>query len=126
MFRYLVPVILIFSLQQTVFAQPPSRPMAPQLKGAELYSWQDANTGAWRFSLLPGTNRVKTLAEITDRTRTLDLVTLKRRIGALAEGEHVYWSTGKPYRPLAYPDATITEELVNFAAERRVRLVVPQ
>ena len=32
------------------------------MKGYELYSWQDG--GQWKFSLLVGTNREKTLEEI--------------------------------------------------------------
>jgi hypothetical protein len=38
-------------------------PLPISMKGYELYSWQ--NGGQWVFTLMTGTNRLKTLAEIT-------------------------------------------------------------
>jgi hypothetical protein len=38
-------------------------PLPLSMKGYELYSWQ--NGGQWVFTLITGTNRLKTLAEIT-------------------------------------------------------------
>jgi len=42
----------------------------PAMKGMELYSWQMVD-GSWNYSLLTGTNRQKTVAEVTDPAQTL-------------------------------------------------------
>ena len=42
--------------------------VTPSMKGWELYSWPEANT--WRFSFLTGTNRLKSLAEVTSSNGT--------------------------------------------------------
>ena len=43
-------------------SQPTATSFPESMKGYELYSWQDG--GQWKFSLLIGTNREKTLEEI--------------------------------------------------------------
>ncbi len=42
--------------------QPTATPFAESMKGYELYSWQE--DGQWKFSVLVGTNREKSLDEI--------------------------------------------------------------
>lgn len=48
--------LLVLTLAAGAFAQAP-------MKGMELYSWPTSR--GWRFSLLPGTNRLKTQVEVT-------------------------------------------------------------
>jgi hypothetical protein len=63
----------------------------PLVKGVELYTWADQ--GAWRFSLLPGTNRLKSEGEIRAAAAALGGVgDLKRALGKLSRGEIVVWS----------------------------------
>ena len=64
------------------------RPEQTAFKGMELYSWQ-GDDGQWLFSILVGTNRNKTLAEI--RADPIDLTEVKRQFCLLAKGEQVFW-----------------------------------
>ena len=58
------------------------------LKGFELYAWKE--NGDWVFSLLIGTNREKTLGEVTDPAATLPGVeALLKKLGQLQAGEVV-------------------------------------
>ncbi|MBN1259719.1 MAG: hypothetical protein JXB35_03475 [Anaerolineae bacterium] len=68
----------------------PLRGAQQSMKGWELYSWQEA--GTWQFTLVPGTNRLKTWDEITQEG-VAGVVTLKARLATLAEGEQVFWGT---------------------------------
>lgn len=125
-----IALLVVFTLGITsflAFAQDAARTEMPSFKGVELYSWKDTKSGAWQFSLLPGTNRDKPLNEIKNPSRAISGVNLlKERIDRLAEGEEVYWLQS-PSRPeLSYPDDAIVQEIVGFAALRKVKVVVKQ
>ena len=62
--RTLLFAILLGSLLSACggAAQSTPTPFAASMKGYELYSWQEG--GQWKFSVLIGTNREKTLDEI--------------------------------------------------------------
>jgi hypothetical protein len=73
--------------------RPPSsdRDEKPSMKGMELYSWK-SESGGWCFSLLPGTNRLKPMSEITRPEYVVtDMMFLKARITKLAAGEQIFW-----------------------------------
>ena len=73
------------------------------LKGFEIYSWQEK--GEWCFSLLIGTNRMKTFEEVTAEKTTLHgFEALKEQLGGLAKGEFVTWS------PAAFPGLAMPAE----------------
>jgi hypothetical protein len=60
------------------------------MKGYELYSWQDGNP--WKFSLLVGTNREKTLGEIKSAdTVLLGIDALKSALKRIPPGQYVTW-----------------------------------
>jgi len=60
-------------------------------KGIELNSWKPQSKD-WHFSLLIGTNRNKTIEEITEPKITIvGVADLKKRLSGLAKGENVYW-----------------------------------
>jgi hypothetical protein len=62
------------------------------MKGYELYSWP--SQGDWRFALLVGTNRLKTLDEVTSSdTAVRGVEALKRELARLPKGEPVFWSS---------------------------------
>lgn len=79
-------------------------PLPPSFKGYELYSWQDG--GDWYFTLITGTNRTKTIAEITSQVNVIgddgwlkitvlgidELLALLER---LPPSEHVFWLDGR-------------------------------
>jgi hypothetical protein len=74
--------------------------LPPSMKGYELYSWQ--TDGDWHFTLMTGTNRVKTLEEITTGADTVTtdgwvrvsvrgVDALKQLLGRLPPDETIVW-----------------------------------
>ena len=55
---------------ENVAPRPPAEPLPASTKGYELYAWDDA--GEVRFTLITGTNRPKTAAELTVRETTVE------------------------------------------------------
>ncbi|MGE5464291.1 MAG: hypothetical protein ACM3PS_13105 [Syntrophothermus sp.] len=81
--------ILLSSCRSEI--QPSATLPAESMKGYELYSWQDG--GQWKFSLLVGTNREKTLDEIQSTDTVLDGVdALRSALEGLSSGQTVTWS----------------------------------
>jgi hypothetical protein len=108
-------------------ATAPARPTQTMFKGMELYSWQDTS-GSWRFSLLPGTNRNKTLAEVTANPMNLDEITTA--FDRLAEGEVVFWGTrvdpqGSEKSILALPPVNLQNKLIEAAKGAKINLILP-
>jgi len=73
------------------------------MKGYELYSWQE--DGQWRFTLITGTNRTKTMEEITSeedfisetgwvKIHVVGVDAIKDVLGRVPEGESVCWCDG--------------------------------
>lgn len=97
-----------------------------EFKGIELYSWQ-AETGQWVYSILPGTNRNKTIAEVKAYPLSLDEV--KAAISKLAIGESIFWfnrtteGSSDPGFDLAYPPHAVIAELEQYALQNQVTLV---
>ncbi len=98
----------------------------PEFKGIELYSWQ-AETGEWAYSILPGTNRNKTIAEV--KAHPLNLEEVKVAISKMAIGESIFWlnrtdegSSGQGF-DLAYPPYEVIVELEQVALRNQVTLV---
>jgi hypothetical protein len=81
-------------------------PLAPvdelphSMKGYELYSWSE--DGQWHFTLITGTNRIKTIEEITSKEdfvsetgwvkiQVVGADAIKDVLSRLLEGESVFW-----------------------------------
>lgn len=65
------------------------------MKGYELYSWKVK--GHWYYSLLPGTNRLKSYEEITGPgVVTRDAAGLRSALQKLPRGEEVFWMSDAP------------------------------
>jgi hypothetical protein len=69
-------------------------------KGYELYSWEEE--GQWHFTLITGTNRIKTIEEITYKgdfisetgwvkIQVVGADAIKYVLSCLLEGESVFW-----------------------------------
>jgi hypothetical protein len=96
-------------------------------KGMELYSWQN-DDGAWLFSILIGTNRIKLGEEVL--ANPLDIEEAKEELCQLAVGEQVFWidweltfSNGEDF-VLDKPPREIIDELIDHAARCEVDLFV--
>ena len=97
-----------------------SREAKPQFKGMELYSWQEG--AAWRFSLVPGTNRSKSVAEVKSPKVTISsLAKLKDKLSRLAPGEQVFWFNPDA-SPFVYPTPDVACELVAFCDRLKIKL----
>jgi hypothetical protein len=70
------------------------------MKGYELYSWEEE--GQWHFTLITGTNRIKTIEEVTSkedsisetgwvRIQVVGADAIKDVLSRLPEGESVFW-----------------------------------
>jgi hypothetical protein len=95
---------------------------AKSMKGWELYSWQ--MQGEWYFSLVAGTNRLKTLEEVSSpdvRVRGVDA--LKTELDELARGEQVFWLEQRVAGVVRPPDEMF-ESIQSYCAERDIRLEV--
>jgi len=108
------------------------------MKGYELYSWSE--DGQWHFTLITGTNRTKTLEEITSgedvisetgwvRIRVKGADAIKDILCRLPQDESVSWcdemhigqSTGTDFQ---LPPEPITDSIVEYAAGCGLDLMV--
>ena len=88
-------------------AQPTATPFAESMKGYELYSWQDG--GQWKFSLLIGTNREKTLDEIKSADMVLSGVdALTTTLEKIPAGQYITWSSRET---LSFPSQDIRSQV---------------
>lgn len=109
------------------------------MKGYELYSWQE--NGQWHFTLITGTNRTKTMEEITSgvdtvsedgwvRIHVVGINETKNVLGRLPQGESVCWgdrqhvgqTTGTDV-DLQLPPGPIPYEIRDYAQERGLDFV---
>lgn len=99
--------------------------------GWELYSWKIEHH--WKYSILIGTNRLKTYEEVTN---SKILVTgeekLKEILGLLPEGEYIAWigqgwlerCWQSDYKNLELPPEIILEDIKQYCNEMKLILYV--
>ena len=93
---------------------------ARSMKGWELYSWR--MQGAWYFSLVVGTNRLKTFEEVSSpEVRVQGIEALKRELNKLAGGEQVFWS-GQRVPGTSLPPDEIIDAIHAYCRERDIQL----
>jgi hypothetical protein len=94
------------------------------MKGWELYSWQEE--GQWRFSLLEGTNRTKSLDEIQSPSTRLDGIdALGRALERLEVGEWItWWNPSWGGGALSFPPADLVDEVGAICDEQGLKLTV--
>ena len=81
----------------------PADPLPRSMKEYELYSWKSGTT--WHYTLITGTNRLKTFDEITApenveegewvKITAAGVPELKALLGRLPPGTQVFWHTGR-------------------------------
>ena len=93
---------------------------ARSMKGYELYSWQ--MQGAWYFSLVVGTNRLKTFEEVSSpEVRMQGIEALKRKLHTLAGGEQVFW-LGQRVPGMDWPSDEMVDAIHAYCVERDIQL----
>ena len=120
----LVPLLLLLPLVGGGCAAEATRADAPMFKGVELYSWPDPATRGWRFALLPGTNRIKSAAEIQgSRDIATSVSALDRRLAGFAPGEVVSWNVFEE-AGFPLPPADVVDGIIDRAAASDVTVQV--
>ena len=95
---------------------------AKSMKGYELYSWNEG--GEWFYTLLVGTNRLKTQEEVTSLAARLDnLDALKFELDHLDMGEEVFWVVDR-VPGMALPPGDLVDEVSAFCQKRGVKLTI--
>lgn len=106
------------------------------MKGWELYSWPEANT--WKFSFLMGTNRLKSLSEVTSSSGTEVLIrvtgvdSVKMVLNKFPQGETILligqgWLQNiwqGQYGNLQLPPQNIIDQLNSFATQKSLTFSV--
>lgn len=115
---------------------PPSPIPSGAMKGYELYSWPEG--GEWHLSLLTGTDRVKTYAEVTGQESAPGALLTAGTVGdlltaldRLPSGAQVIWRGAEPLEQigmepqnLALPPQPIISDVVEHAEEVGVTLII--
>lgn len=93
----------------TVVPAVTAEPSLPHsMKGYELYSWQVG--GEWYFSLLEGTNRLKTYSEVTaDTVAVKGIESMMRKLERLPKYEQVFWNIQNLPNLTMPPEETINQ-----------------
>jgi uncharacterized protein YceK len=98
--------------------QPTATQRAESMKGYELYSWQDGSQ--WKFSLLIGTNREKTLDEIKSAdTVLIGVDSLKSALEKVSSGQYVTWSSKDT---LSFPSDDIIQQVEQICKDEELIL----
>ena len=101
-------------------SQRAATPLGESMKGYELYSWQDGNQ--WKFSLLVGTNREKTLDEIKSADVVLSGVeALKSKLEEIPAGQYVTWSSKEA---LSLPPEDIIKQVEQTCKDKGLILTI--
>ena len=114
--RTLLFVILLGSLLSGcgTATQPTATPFAESMKGYELYSWQE--DGQWKFSVLVGTNREKSLDEIKSTDVALSGVdALTATLEKIPAGQYITWSARET---LSFPPDDIRSQVEQVCKDR--------
>lgn len=108
------------------------------IKGYELYSWEE--NGQWHYTIITGTNRVKTMEEITSEEdfiseigwvniHVVGLDAIKDVLSRLPRGESVFWCDelhiGESTGPinLRLPPKQIVDAITEYAERRGLEFV---
>jgi hypothetical protein len=117
-FLLVIPLVLLIA--SCGAAPSNATPLPESMKGYELYSWQEGNQ--WRFSLLVGTNRLKTLDEIKAADTLLpDVDTLIAKLKKVPAGQYVTWTSRET---LAFPPDTILHQVEQVCTDQGLTLSI--
>jgi hypothetical protein len=116
----LVAAVTVFAGGCSGSPEPPKTSM----KGWELYSWQEE--GHWYFSLLGGTNRTKTIAEVhAADTKFEGIDGLRPALQGIATGQLVtWWTPSWTEGTVSFPPTEMVEQVRRICEEQGLELQV--
>lgn len=147
----LLGILLIFFLPIFTACSPQISPplsdislqtIPPSMKGYEIYSWEEE--GQWVFKLMTGTNRQKSIEEITSDSDSIQDDTwinikiygvdnLKIILGRLPKGEVLFWLSKNSIEAmsdqsvlLAFPPDEIMNDIREFCEQIDIDLTLNQ
>jgi hypothetical protein len=93
-----------------------------QFKGTEVYPWK--LNGELVFTVLPGTNRLKSCEEVRNPKAAMNIAALEKKLAKLDEGEYVFFMGAGQLSgcALAKVPADIKKRLTKFAADKKLQL----
>ena len=101
-------------------SQPTATSFPESMKGYELYSWQEG--GQWKFSVLIGTNREKTLDEIKSADVALSGVeALTSTLEKIPAGQYITWSSRET---LSFPPEEIRNQVEKVCKDKGLILTI--
>jgi len=140
---FMVVASLIMSACNTSVSTPSeivTAPLPHSMKGYELYSWSE--NSQWSFTLVTGTNRVKSLEEIISSENTVtsdgwvrvsvkDVDSIKNILKELPQHEEIFW-VGKEWLKqaqiqagqIALPPQAIIEDIQEYCKQLGLELHV--
>ena len=134
----LLVLLLCGCANETVEPPPAAAQLPRSVKGYELYSWRSGET--WHFTLITGTNRLKTLAEVTssENVKEEDWVkitvagvpALKSVLARLPTGTQISWASARHVdsieresaERIRRPPAWVFSELKSYCSKRALDL----
>jgi len=99
------------------------------MKGWELYSWP--NNDDWNYSILEGTNRVKSYDEVTSNSIVVSgKAPLKQLLDKFPENESIFWMGQKwlenswsgSHANLSLPDNKTVDEIKDYCSKKKLGL----
>lgn len=103
------------------------------MKGWELYSWTEGKT--WVYSVLPGTNRLKTKEEVIANTiKVCGTDSLKMLLGKFPEDEYIAWigerwlfqCWGNNDGNFSLPGQKTIDEIKEYCLKRKLNLGISE
>jgi hypothetical protein len=101
------------------------------MKGWELYSWPNGKD--WNYSILIGTNRIKSYEEVTtNQIIVFGKDSLKMLLARIPENEYIFWvgkewlgkSWGSNFGTLSLPDNKTVNEIKEYCIQKKLVLSV--
>jgi hypothetical protein len=101
------------------------------MKGWELYTWPEGDD--WKYSILNGTNRLKTYQEVTTNQITvMGIDSLKMLIDKFPVKEEIFWISdywlkniwGSNYGNLSLPDTNTVNEVKKYCSSKGLALTI--
>ncbi len=126
----IIGIVLVLGVLVSSIGATSIEKLGHSMKGYELYSWSEDSQ--WHFTLITGTNRLKTIEEITSegdiisetgwvRIQAVGADAIKDVLSRLPEGESVFWCDELHIEQSTETDLQLPPEQIADAIEEYAR-----